>query len=131
MTEILKIIGLALITSISAMLLKGTKMELSFAITIAGIVIILLFLMDSLQETISVFSTLAKLTGVENGLMKRILKIVGIGYVTEFGVGILNDFGSFTLADKVTLAGKITIFSLSMPIIREFLEFLQGFLQLI
>ena len=131
MAEILKIIGLALLTSISAILLNGVKPELSFAITITGAIIILLFLMDSLQETLSIFSTLAKITGVENSLFKRILKIVGINYVTEFGVGVLNDFGSSSLADKVALGGKITIFSLSLPIIESFLELLRGFLLLL
>ena len=59
------------------------------------------------------------------------MKIVGINYVTEFGVGVLNDFGSSSLADKVALGGKITIFSLSLPIIESFLELLRGFLLLL
>lgn len=131
MTEMLKIIGVAFVTAITALLLKGTKPELSFAVTITGIIVILLFLVDALQDTIAMFSKVAQITGTDNGLLKVLLKIVGVGYITEFGAGILNDFGSNSIADKVVLGGKITIVMLSIPVIESLLGMVGGFLQLI
>ena len=58
-------------------------------------------------------------------------KIIGVGYLTEFGAGILTDFGSQTIADKVSLAGKLTIVLLSLPVLESLLELMKGFLQLI
>ena len=115
--EIMKIIGVAFITTIAAVLLKSTKPELSFAVTVTGVIVILLFIVDALENTLTVFTAIAEITGVENGLLKILLKIVGVGYITEFGAGILNDFGSNAVADKVALGGKITIVLLSLPII--------------
>lgn len=129
--DIMKIIGVAFVTAIVSVLLKSTKPELSFAVTVTGIIVILLFIVDSLQTTLTVFSTIANATGVENGLLKILLKIVGVGYITEFGAGILNDFGSNAVADKVSLGGKITIVLLSLPIIESLLTLVQGFLQLV
>lgn len=131
MTEIMKIIGVAFVTAIASILLKTTKPELSFAVTVTGVIVILLFVADALQNTLSVFTTIAKVTGVENGLLKILLKIVGVGYITEFGAGILNDFGSNAVADKVVLGGKITILMLSLPIIESLLTMISGFLQLV
>lgn len=131
MTEILKIIGVAFITAISAILLKGTKPELSFAVTVTGVIVILLFIIDALQSTVAVFVKIANLTGVENGLIKTLVKIVGVGYLTEFCAGILNDFGSNAVADKVVLGGKITIVVLSLPVLEGLLTMIQGFLQLV
>ena len=131
MTEIFKIIGVAFVTAISAILLKGTKPELSFAVTVTGVIVILLFIVDSLQNTVAIFKTIAQMTGVENGLIKILIKIVGVGYLTEFGAGILNDFGSSAVADKVVLAGKITIVVLSFPVLESLLKMIQGFLQLV
>ncbi len=131
MNEILKIIGVAFVTSVSALLLRSTKPELSFAVTVTGILVILLFIVDMLQNSITIFSTIATITGVENGLIKTLLKIVGVGYITEFGAGILVDFGSPSVADKVTLCGKIVIITLSFPVIESLLTLVQGFLQLI
>ena len=129
--EIMKIIGVAFITTIAAVLLKSTKPELSFAVTVTGVIVILLFIVDALENTLTVFTAIAEITGVENGLLKILLKIVGVGYITEFGAGILNDFGSNAVADKVALGGKITIVLLSLPIIESLLELVQGFLQLV
>ncbi len=131
MTEIIKIIGVAFVTAISAILLRGTKPELSFAVTVTGIIVILLYIVDALQSTLQIFQSIAQMTGVENGLVKLLIKIVGVGYLTEFGAGILRDFGSNAVADKVVLAGKITIVVLSLPVLEGLLTMLKGFLQLV
>ncbi len=129
--EIVKIIGVAFVTAISAILLRSTKPELSFAVTVVGVIVILVYLLDLLQSTVNVFASVAALTGLENGLIKILLKIVGVGYLTEFSAGILTDFGSGSLADKVTLGGKLIILFLSLPIIESLLTLLTEFLRLI
>ncbi|MBQ7323242.1 MAG: hypothetical protein IJW96_01600 [Clostridia bacterium] len=131
MSEILKIIGVGFITAITAVLLKECKPELSFAVTVTGIIIILMFLMEMLQNTMGIFAMITEMTGIENGLLKVLLKIVGVGYLTEFGAGILNDFGSHSVADKVTLGGKITIVLLAMPVMESLLTLIKGFLELL
>ena len=131
MTEIVKIIGIAFVTAIAAILLKSTKPELSFAVTVTGVIVILLFIIDGLRDSLTVFTAIAELTGVENGLLKILLKIVGVGYLTEFGAGILNDFGSSAVADKVVLGGKIIILLLSAPVLSSLLQMIKGFLQLL
>lgn len=129
--EIFKIIGVAFVTAITAILLKSTKPELSFAVTVTGVIIILVFVADMLQNTVNIIAAIANLAGIENGLVKILLKIVGIGYLTEFSAGILNDFGSNAVADKVVLGGKLTILILSLPIIEGVLKLVSGFLELI
>ena len=118
--DIIKIVGIGLVTAVAAVLLKATKPELSFAVTLTGVIVILLFIVDELQ-----------IAGVENGLLKILLKIVGVGYITEFGAGILNDFGSNTVADKVILGGKIAIVTLSLPVLKGLISMIGGFLQLV
>jgi stage III sporulation protein AD len=127
--EILKIIGVAFIVAITALLLKSIKPELSFVVTVTGVIIILLFIVDSLQESLHFLSQLTQIAGIENGLLKILLKIVGVGYLTEFCAGILNDFGSNSIANKVVLGGKITILTLSLPILEGLLNLIRSFLQ--
>lgn len=129
--EIFRIIGVAFVTAVAAIVLKSSKPELSFAVTVTGVVIILIFVADMLQNTVNIISSIAGMTGIENGLIKILLKIVGIGYLTEFSAGLLNDFGSNAVADKVTLAGKLTILVLSLPVIESVLGLIRGFLELV
>lgn len=129
--DIFRIVGVGFITAIAAILLKQTKPELAFAVTVTGIIVILLFVADMLKETLSALDSIAKLTGVENGLIKTLLKIVGIGYLTEFAAGILTDFGSASVADKVILGGKLTVLAVSLPLLYRVLTVLNTFLGLI
>ena len=131
MAEILKIIGVAFITTVAAILLKGTKPELSFAVTVTGVIVILLFIIDAMRTTLAIFTVIAEMTGIENGLIKILIKIIGVGYLTEFASGILNDFGGNAVADKVVLCGKLTIVVLSLPILKGLLQMITGFLQLV
>ncbi len=131
MLEVSKIIGVAFITTFASVLLRPTKPELSFAVTVTGVIIILLFIVDALQNTLAAFTTIAAVTGIENGLLKVLIKIVGVGYLTEFGAGILQDFGGNSLADKVVLGGKITIVLLSLPVLEGLINMVKGFLQLV
>ena len=129
--DLIKIIGVAFVTALTAILLKGTKPELSFAVTVTGIILILLFLMDMVKGALEIFSIITQMTGTENGLIKVLLKIVGVGYITEFGAGILRDFGSTAVADKVIFAGKITVAVLALPVIESLLGIIKGFLSLV
>lgn len=129
--EFIKIIGVACITAVTALLLKSTKPELAFAVSLVGVLIILLWLVGLFRNTANILHSIAATTGLDNSLLKLLLKIVGISYLTEFSAGILNDFGSANVADKVSLCGKILIFILSVPIMESLLNLLKEFLSLL
>ena len=131
MQEIIKIIGAAFVTAITATLLKSNRPELSFAVVITGSIVILLFILDALRGSLGVLSEIAAMTGMESGIIKVLLKIVGIGYLTEFSVGTLNDFSASSIADKVSLAGKVTIIMMSLPILNALLTLFKQFLTLL
>ena len=131
MGEFIKIVGVGCVTALTALLLKSTKPELSFVVTIVGVLIILLWLVGLFQNTANIFYSIAMMAGVNNSLLKLLLKIVGVSYLTEFSAGILNDFGSANVADKISLCGKILIFVLSLPIMECLLQLLQEFLSLL
>ena len=74
--ELAKIIGVGLVTAIAALILKSSKPELAFAVTIAGGVIILIFALDMLGASLRIFTDIAEKTGIDQSLVKIILKIV-------------------------------------------------------
>ena len=129
--ELVRIIGVGLVTAIAAVLLRASKPELSFAVTVAGTVIILLFAVDLFAQSFGIFSEIGAATGIDSSLIRTILKIVAIGYLVEFAAGIVEDFGAKSVADKLVLAGKVIIFTVSVPIIRGLVALIGGFLALI
>ncbi len=129
--ELARIIGIGLVTAVAALLLRSTKPEIAFAVTIAGGVLILLFSLDILAETFGIFGQIGEQTGIDLTLIKIILKIIAIGYLVEFAAGIVEDFGAKNIADKLVFAGKIIIFTVALPIIQTLVALVGSFLELV
>ncbi|HIY99482.1 MAG TPA: stage III sporulation protein AD [Firmicutes bacterium] len=129
--QIFQLVGIALITAVAAILVKSTKPELALAVTIAGSVILLLFVLEVFRGSIGIFTEIAEMTGLDAAIVKTLLKMVGIGYLVEFGAGILNDFGQNSLADKLVFCGKLLVLILAVPILESILELISDLLGLI
>lgn len=119
--QIFQLIGIAFVTAVAAILVKSTKPELAVVITIAGSIILLLFVLEVFRGSISLFTDIAQATGLDATIVKTLLKMIGIGYLVEFSAGILNDFGQNSLADKLIFCGKILILVLAVPILESIL----------
>lgn len=126
--ELFKIIGIGLITSITALILKQIKPEMAMLVVIAGCLLIFFMLVSMLSEVIDVFNQLVYKTGIDTQLFGTLLKIVGIAYITEFSANICLDSGNSSVADKVLLSGKIVILIMSLPIITNLIDIIVGML---
>lgn len=120
--EILKIILVGVVTSVATVILKQLKPELSILATLAGSLVILLLIIDQLTGVVSYFREIVNKTSIDFKLFGNVLKIVGVGYLTEFGANICQDTGNSSIADKVLLAGKVIILFLAFPIINSMLS---------
>ncbi|MDR3185635.1 MAG: hypothetical protein LBU04_02310 [Christensenellaceae bacterium] len=121
-----KVITLAFIGMFAVGALRQIKAELAiFAALVTGGFILLLIL-EELSSIISVFSTL-NVTSVGGELTINIIKIIGIGYITEYSASICDDYGTRSLAKKIQLAGKISIFGMSMPILLNIMTMVANF----
>lgn len=129
--QIFQLVGIAFITAVAAILVKSTKPELAVVITIAGSIILLLFVFEVFRGSISLFTDIAEAAGLNSTIVKTLLKMVGIGYLVEFSAGILSDFGQNSLADKLIFCGKILILVLAVPILESVLSLVGELLGLI
>lgn len=115
--EFAKIIVLGIILSVLTVLLKNIKSEYSLICVIVGSIILVMYILSGVQSIFEYFKTIVDRTGVDNVMFSTLLKIIGVGYLIEFSASICNDSGNSSIADKIVLAGKILIFSMSLPII--------------
>ena len=131
MPQIFQLVGIAFVTAVAAIILKSTKPELSFAVTVAGSIILLLYVFELFRGSVSVFNDIASATGINASLIKILLKMIGIGYLVEFSAGILTDFGQNSLADKLVFCGKILVLVLASPILESVLALIIDLLGLV
>lgn len=122
--EVFRLIGVGVITAITALIVKQIKPEVSIIITIAGGILMILMLVESLTGIFNVFNSLIEKTGLSNGLFSIILKIIGVGYIAEFSANLCYDAGANSIADKILFGGKIIILALAVPIVSNIINIL-------
>jgi stage III sporulation protein AD len=120
--EIIQIVGLGLIATVLALIIKDQKPIFAFAIATFTGIMIFLFLIGKISEVIRVLERLATEGGVNMIYLKTILKIIGIAYIAEFGAQITRDAGQGAIAAKIELAGKVLIMVMAIPIITVIIE---------
>lgn len=125
---ILKIIFIAIICIFISSCLKIYNSQIANLISVCGGVLIFLLCIDELKIIIDYFFSFYNMTNLKFDFISQILKIIGIGYITEFTADIAEDFGNKVIASKVILGGKIVICGMALPIVKELLSLLLSFL---
>lgn len=124
--EIIKIAGIGIVGVMISSLLKKDKPEFSLIITLATGMILLVLVLSQMTSVVTAFDDLVAGTGVDQSLFSGVLKIIGIGYLTEYSATICTDYGSNSVANKIQIAGKITIFLMALPIVKSLLSAVQS-----
>lgn len=124
--ELLKVVILGVVISILSVFLKSIKSEYAYLCIIVGSILLILYMVNALTDIFSFFNLVVDKTGIDKDLFTVLLKIIGVGYLVEFSAGICNDSGNTSIGNKVLIAGKILIFLLSMPIVKNLFEMILG-----
>ena len=120
--DIVKIIGVGLISLIIIIIVRQYKPEFTLYVSLLAGAIILVFIMDKLDGIINLLTTLSNKTAINNEFLTLLIKITGIAFLTEFAVSICKDTGETAIANKVDMGGKVIIVPMSIPIISSLLE---------
>lgn len=120
--DIVKVVAVGLITLVATIIVKQTKPEIAILITLAGSIITIIFAIQMLQGVFGNFMNIFNKTGVSSSLFVPVFKIVGIGYLCEFGANLCVDGGCNSIADKILFCGKITILIIAIPIINSVID---------
>lgn len=120
--EVIKIIGIGLISLIIIMMLKQYKPEFAIYVSVLTGVLILVLVMDKLTGIINLINSVANKASINTKFIALLIKITGIAFLSEFAVSICKDSGESAIASKIELGSKIVIISMSIPIISSLLE---------
>jgi stage III sporulation protein AD len=107
-SEILRIIGTAVLIAVLAFIFKELKKEYAPVILIAGGIFITVW---SLAQIFPFINYLRELTasGEIAEYFNIILRVLGISFLVQVGADICRDLGEESIASKVEFAGKAVI----------------------
>lgn len=128
---IVKLCAIAAITAICALILKSYKSELVPLCIAAGGVLLILYAFDYVSESFELLRLFAQQTGVDNSVVRVIFKIIGIGYIVELTAASVKDLGFESISDKLIMCGRVVIFLVSVPILKNLYEVIVSLIGLV
>ena len=119
---LLKVLAIGISTVIINLILKQYKPEFATLVNICGGLLIFVLVVDGAKNIVNNMINMAGLKNLNVDIISPILKILGVGYITEFTANIAEDSGNKTIATKVLLGGKIAICVVALPIIESLIN---------
>ena len=113
----MKLVGLALISTILCLIIKKDRPEMAMFIGILTGIMILLSVTYKFNFIIESINELANKANIPTMYISLIIKLIGIAYLMEFDIQICKDCGEGNIAAKLEFGGKIIVMTMSFPIL--------------
>ena len=104
--DIIKIIGIGLISLIMTIIIKQHRPEFAIYISVIAGVLILTLVLGKVSGIITLLSNLADKTAINRNFLYLLIKITGVALLTEFAVSICKDSGESAIASKIDIGEK-------------------------
>lgn len=119
---LLSVFGIAIVGVVCITIFKEVKPTFALYVSIAASFILVGVIIVNAQSIINKFSTYLAGLKVNSELFYFLLKVIGISFIIEFVVDIVEECGAKSIANKVKVIGKIVITSMSLPILFDLLD---------
>ena len=120
--DIIKIAVTGLVSVCMAVLMKELKPQFSVLLSISACILIFYFALSKLNAIAALFSGVTGYMNLKESYLKILLKIIGISYIADFSASICRDAGYSAIAGQIEIFGKISILTVSTPVVLAMLE---------
>ena len=112
-----------------ALQLKLIKPEFSVYIGLALGLLIFFGMTEKLAELVNAIHEILQMVDLSQSYLGLLFKMLGITYVAEFSSAICKDAGYQTIASQIEIFAKLTILTMSLPIVLALMRTIQEFLR--
>ena len=123
-----KIAGIILTALILWLSLSKNNKDFAVLLTIAVCAMALLLVTAYLQPVVEFIRRIQTIGNLDKGLFSVVLKVIGIGMVTELSAMICKDAGNESMAKTIQLVSAATVLWLSIPVFEKLLSLLDRIL---
>lgn len=107
---------------------KGGKSEYGLYIGAAACIIITALGLTRLEIILDTINRIQGYLSVNKTYFSILFRIIGITYISEFASSLCKDAGHTAIAGQIELVGKLSILTVSMPILLALLDTINEFL---
>ncbi len=120
--DIFRLVAIGITGAIACLLLKKNEGQFAAVVAVATGVIITIICVKSLASVIVSVQEIVDKTGIDGTVFSALLKIVGVGYLTEYACDLCDDLDCKGISKKIALGGKIAIFLMALPIVNALID---------
>ncbi len=124
----IKVALLGLIAAMVAIQFKGRKPEYGLYISISACLIIFALGVTKIKSIMTILNKIEGYISISPAYIAILIKMIGITYIAEFAASLCKDAGHDALSNQISIVGKLTILSMSMPIIVTLLDTISNFM---
>ena len=128
MDVLIKIILIGITATFLAVFMKKESPAFSLAVILTAGIALFFIVSDLLSYSVMAVKTLFIKSGADSEILENVLKICGVGIVSEYFCNIIADAGEEGLAKKIELAAKTVIFAMTLPVILGVIDSIWGFM---
>lgn len=127
--NIISICILAVVAVVLILTIKTKNSEIALMLGIACSIIILLTVLSQAVSVIDAVNEIIAVSQISTSYIVILFKVIGICLLTEFAVNTCKDAGSQSIANNVSLAGKIMVTVTALPLYTDILNTVLSLLQ--
>lgn len=124
----LKACGAVLIAVILVLIVGKNSRDFALVLTVLVCCMVALTAMEYIRPVLEFLSQLERLGGLDHNMIRILLKVAGIGLITEICSLVCADSGSGSLGKVMKLLGTSVMIWLSLPLYAMLIELLQRIL---
>ena len=128
MTNFLQVIAGVLVAVVIGLAISKQGKDITLLLGTAICCMVLAAAMLYLSPVMDFIQSLQQMSGLDNHLLRIMLKAVGIGIISEIACLICTDSGNGALAKAIQVFASATVLCISIPIMQELMELIQKIL---
>lgn len=123
-----KLFVLALLSTVLVLTVRKQTPELGLLLSLAACLLAVFLLSTWLKPILELFHRLRARTGLDESLTEPLLKVLGIGLLTQITSALCSDAGQSAMAKLLELGGGLLCLYLSIPLLDAVLSLIEGLL---
>ncbi|MGN1051460.1 MAG: SpoIIIAC/SpoIIIAD family protein [Acutalibacteraceae bacterium] len=120
--NIFAVSAIAVTSAILCLSIKKQNGEISLLICVIASVMLLILVLTTATKVIDEVNAIFQSCDINTTYLSVLLKAFGICFLTEFTCDICKDAGETSLSGSVSLAGKVAVLIVSIPLFKEILN---------
>lgn len=113
------VIGLSLAAAVLSIVLRQYKAEYAAVLSLVTGAAVLIAVIKAMEPVVGDISEMVSVSGLSNENASVVLKVVGVGFITQLACDSCRDAGESAIASKIELAGRMAVLLLAIPVFRQ------------